>query len=65
MLSELWEAIVCFVYIGGTVDHHCLNFLFINFYVDTWNLSNQVIYMYSPQNKNLNLLVQIKFLNLF
>jgi hypothetical protein len=24
-----WEVIVCFVDIGGIVDHHCLNFLFI------------------------------------
>jgi hypothetical protein len=23
--------IVCFVGIGGTVDHHCLSFLFIDF----------------------------------
>jgi hypothetical protein len=30
MFYELrWEVIVCFVYIGGIVDHHCLNFLFI------------------------------------
>ena len=23
------EGLVCFVYIGGIVDHHCLNLLFI------------------------------------
>jgi hypothetical protein len=28
-----WKVIVCFVNIGGTVDHHCLNFLFIILYV--------------------------------
>ena len=27
-----WEVIVRFVDIGGLVDHHCLNFLFITFY---------------------------------
>ena len=29
-MSILWEVIVCFVDIDGIVDHHCLNFLFIN-----------------------------------
>ena len=30
VFNELrWEVIVCFVDIGGIVDHHCLNFLFI------------------------------------
>ena len=24
-----WEVVVCFVVIGGIVDHHCLSFLFI------------------------------------
>jgi hypothetical protein len=32
-----WEVIVCFVDIGGIVDHHCINFLFttqfLNFFV--------------------------------
>ena len=27
-----WEVIVCFVDIGGIVDHHCLNLLFIMAY---------------------------------
>jgi len=30
VFSELqWEGLVLFVYIGGIVDHHCLNFLVI------------------------------------
>ena len=30
VFSELrWQMIVCFVDIGGIVDHHCLDFLFI------------------------------------
>jgi hypothetical protein len=30
MFNELiWEAIIQFVDIGGIVDHHCLNFLFV------------------------------------
>ena len=28
-----WEVIVCFVDIGGIVDHHCLNFLFIGIHM--------------------------------
>ena len=29
MFNDLrWEVIVCFIYIGGIVDHHCVNFLF-------------------------------------
>jgi len=28
--------VVCFVDIVGIVDHHCLNFLFIILYGDTW-----------------------------
>jgi hypothetical protein len=29
MLREWkWEVIICFIEIGGIVDHHCLNFLF-------------------------------------
>ena len=27
-----WKVFVCFVDIGGIVDHHCLNFLFIIFF---------------------------------
>jgi hypothetical protein len=30
VFSEIrWQVIVCFIDIGGTVDHHCLDFLFI------------------------------------
>ena len=30
MFNDLrWEIIICFVDIGGVVDHHCLNILFI------------------------------------
>ena len=29
-----WEVVVCFVYNGGIVDHHCLNYLLLK-YVST------------------------------
>jgi len=32
LCSVRWEVIVHFVDIGGIVDHHCLNLLFINYY---------------------------------
>ena len=40
-----WEVIVCFVNIGGIVDHHCDNFLFI---IDhkTVNIGNRIFVEY-------------------
>jgi len=35
------EVIVCFVYIGGIVDHHCLNFLFIILIIYLFILDSQ------------------------
>ena len=29
LIELMWEVNVCFVYINGIVDHHCLNFLFM------------------------------------
>jgi hypothetical protein len=43
MFNDLrWEVIVAFVDIGGIVDHHCLNFLFI---IKNTHYYNNVIYM--------------------
>ena len=38
-----WEVIVCFVDIGGSDDHHCLNFLFIIFQIKSFFSSHSTI----------------------
>jgi hypothetical protein len=43
-----WEVIVCFVNIGGIVDHHSLNFLFLLLYQHNWKVNAE--YMLDPNN---------------
>ena len=63
MFNDLrWEKIVHFAEIGGIVDHHCLNFIFINpnynpdsyiHCIPTFHICEHKIIYFLKQNKEI------------
>ena len=56
-----WEVIVCFVNIGGIVDHHSLNFLFLILYQHSWKVNAEC--MVDPNNWHILLHMETGVVN--